>query len=99
MAIALAKEGGLGIIHKNLSSVSQTEQVMKVKRSANGIIVDPVTLSPEEKVGRAAELMDEANVSGIPIVHARSNLGRHPDPSRPPLPRRPRSPSLRSHDT
>jgi IMP dehydrogenase len=69
MAIALAKEGGLGIIHKNLSVVSHTEQVMKVKRSANGIIVDPVTLSPEEKVGRAAALMDEANVSGIPIVH------------------------------
>ncbi len=68
MAIALAKEGGLGIIHKNLSTVRQTEQVMKVKRSANGIIVDPVTLPPEEKVGRAAALMDEANVSGIPIV-------------------------------
>ncbi|MGB1926874.1 MAG: IMP dehydrogenase, partial [Rubripirellula sp.] len=68
MAIALAKEGGLGIVHKNLSVVRQTEQVMKVKRSANGIIVDPVTLPPEEKVGRAAALMDEANVSGIPIV-------------------------------
>ena len=74
MAIALAKEGGLGIIHKNLSTLSQTEQVMKVKRSANGIIVDPVTLSPEEKVGRAAELMDEANVSGIPIVHQDQTL-------------------------
>jgi len=68
MAIALAKEGGLGIIHKNLTTEAQTEQVMKVKRSANGIIVDPVTLPPEEKVGRAAELMDQANVSGIPIV-------------------------------
>ena len=74
MAIALAKEGGLGIIHKNLSTLSQTEQVMKVKRSANGIIIDPVTLSPEEKVGRAAELMDEANVSGIPIVHQDQTL-------------------------
>ncbi len=70
MAIALAKEGGLGIVHKNLSIASQTELVMKVKRSANGIIVDPVTLPPEEKVGRAAELMDQANVSGIPIVNA-----------------------------
>ena len=54
MAIALAKEGGFGIIHKNLSTESQTEEVLKVKRSANGIIVDPVTLPPEEKVGRAA---------------------------------------------
>jgi len=68
MAIALAKEGGIGIVHKNLSAKAQTQQVLKVKRSANGIIVDPVTLPPEEKVGRAAELMDQANVSGIPIV-------------------------------
>src|SRR5690606_27964536 len=68
MAIALAKEGGLGIIHKNLTAQEQTEEVLKVKRSANGIIVDPVTLSPDERVGRAAELMDQANVSGIPIV-------------------------------
>ena len=76
MAIALAKEGGLGIIHKNLSVKSQTEEVLKVKRSANGIIVDPVTLPPEEKVSKAAELMDRANVSGIPIVfHDRTLAG------------------------
>ncbi len=68
MAIALAKEGGLGIVHKNLSVRQQTEEVLKVKRSANGIIVDPVTLSPDEQVGKAVELMDRANVSGIPIV-------------------------------
>jgi len=68
MAIALAKEGGLGIIHKNLTYQEQTEEVLKVKRSANGIIIDPVTLTPDERVGRAAELMDQANVSGIPIV-------------------------------
>ncbi len=58
MAIGLAKEGGLGIIHKNISAEAQTEEVLKVKRSANGIIIDPVTLPPGEKVGRAAELMD-----------------------------------------
>ena len=92
------RRAGSGIIHKNLSTVSQTEQVMKVKRSANGIIVDPVTLSPEEKVGRAAELMDEANVSGIPIVNHDQNAGRDPDPPRPPVPGRPKPPSLRSHD-
>lgn len=68
MAIALAKEGGLGIIHKNLSVRQQTDEVLKVKRSANGIIVDPVTLGPDEQVGKAAEMMDRANVSGIPIV-------------------------------
>jgi IMP dehydrogenase len=68
MAIALAKEGGMGIVHKNLSVRQQTEEVLKVKRSANGIIFDPVTLSPDEQVGKAVELMDRANVSGIPIV-------------------------------
>jgi IMP dehydrogenase len=68
MAIALAKEGGLGIVHKNLSVRRQTEEVLKVKRSANGIIVNPVTLNPTQKVSAAAELMDRANVSGIPIV-------------------------------
>jgi len=74
MAIGLAKEGGLGIIHKNLTTESQTEEVLKVKRSANGIIIDPVTLPPGEKVGRAAELMDQANVSGIPIVDENRTL-------------------------
>ena len=69
MAIALAEQGGMGIIHKNLTVERQVEEVAKVKRSANGIIVDPVTLAPTERVGRAAELMDQANVSGIPIVH------------------------------
>ncbi|TWT69544.1 Inosine-5'-monophosphate dehydrogenase [Crateriforma conspicua] len=69
MAIALAKEGGIGVIHKNLSVAGQTGEVLKVKRSANGIIVDPVTMGPGEQVGKAAETMDKANVSGIPIVH------------------------------
>ena len=74
MAIALAKDGGLGIIHKNLSVEDQTKEVEKVKRSANGIIVDPVTLPPEIHVGKAVELMDTANVSGIPIVTADQTL-------------------------
>ena len=74
MAIALAKEGGLGIVHKNLSTEDQAVEVEKVKRSANGIIVDPVTLNPEVRVGRAVELMDSANVSGIPIVDTERRL-------------------------
>ena len=68
MAIALAKEGGLGVIHKNMSIEQQTEEVNKVKRSANGIIVDPVTLRPHEPVGHAQELMKQQNVSGFPIT-------------------------------
>jgi len=68
LAIALAQEGGIGIIHKNLSIEAQQREVAKVKRSENGVILDPVTLSPDEPVSRARELMNEQNVSGVPIV-------------------------------
>ncbi len=68
MAIALAQEGGLGVIHKNMSIERQTAEVDKVKRSANGIIVDPVTLPPEASVATAHETMQRSKVSGIPIV-------------------------------
>ncbi len=68
MAIALAKEGGLGVIHKNMSIEQQTEEVNKVKRSANGIIVDPVTLRPHDAVAKAQDLMKQQNVSGFPIT-------------------------------
>jgi IMP dehydrogenase len=68
MAIALAQEGGLGVIHKNMSVERQTEEVDKVKRSANGIITDPVTLPPDASVARAREVMDQHNVSGVPIT-------------------------------
>ena len=74
MAIALAQEGGLGIIHKNLSVDAQTEEVDKVKRSANGIIVDPVTLAPDATIRRARELMSQHNVSGVPIVSGDGKL-------------------------
>ena len=68
MAISLAQEGGLGVIHKNMSIERQTEEVDKVKRSANGIIVDPVTLPPNASIAVARQTMDESNVSGIPIT-------------------------------
>jgi IMP dehydrogenase len=68
MAIALAKLGGLGIIHKNLPIQAQAQEVRKVKRSANGIIVNPVTLPPESPVLRAKEVMEQQNVSGVPIT-------------------------------
>jgi IMP dehydrogenase len=74
MAIALAKHGGIGFIHKNLSIAAQTEEVLKVKRSANGIIVDPVTLTPDQPVSRAREIMDQYNVSGVPITLADGKL-------------------------
>jgi IMP dehydrogenase len=68
LAIALAQEGGIGFIHKNLSRDNQAREVEKVKRSENGVIVDPVTLPPNATVGAARQLMREYNVSGIPIV-------------------------------
>jgi IMP dehydrogenase len=68
LAIALAQEGGIGIIHKNLSIVEQTREVDKVKRSENGIITDPITLPPDETVGRARKIMEENKISGVPIT-------------------------------
>ena len=68
MAIALAREGGVGIIHKNMSLERQIEEVEKVKRSANGIIFDPQTLPPDATLGRARETMAQYNVSGVPII-------------------------------
>jgi len=68
MAIAMAQEGGIGIIHKNMSIERHAMEVDRVKRSANGIIVDPVTLPPTEKVGEASRIMDERNIGGVPIT-------------------------------
>ena len=74
MAIALAQEGGLGVIHKNLSIERQADEVDKVKRTANGIIADPVTLPPTATVARAREVMAQSNISGIPITTSGEKL-------------------------
>ena len=68
LAIALAQEGGIGIIHRNLTIEDQVREVDTVKRSANGIIIDPVTLLPGESVSRAVELMAANRISGLPII-------------------------------
>lgn len=68
MAIGMAQEGGIGIIHKNMTFEQQALQVDRVKRSEHGVIVDPVTLPPTAKVADAKRLMDERNVGGIPIT-------------------------------
>src|ERR1051326_9097908 len=70
LAIALAQEGGIGIIHKNLSAENQAREVEKVKRSENGVIVDPITLPPTATIGTARKLMREYNVSGVPIIES-----------------------------
>src|SRR5205823_6713723 len=68
LAIALAQEGGIGIIHKNISILEQTREVDKVKRSENGIITDPITLPPDETVGTARRIMEQNNIGGVPIT-------------------------------
>ena len=68
LAIALAQEGGIGIIHKNLPAALQTREVDKVKRSENGIITDPVTLPPDATVGYARQVMEEHHISGVPVT-------------------------------
>lgn len=68
LAIALAEQGGIGVIHKNLPPLGQAKEVDEVKRSANGIIADPVKLNPGDPVSLARAIMDDRNLSGIPIV-------------------------------
>src|SRR5438876_6292070 len=68
LAIALAQEGGIGVIYKNMSIADQTREVDKVKRSANGIIPDPVTLTPDATVAAAKRLMEQYKISGVPIT-------------------------------
>ncbi len=74
LAIALAREGGIGMLHKNMSIERQAEQVRKVKRSESGMIIDPVTLSPDATIGDALRLMKENKIGGIPIVDKNNKL-------------------------
>jgi IMP dehydrogenase len=75
MAIALAQQGGLGIIHRNLTVEQQAEEVDKVKRSESGMIVDPVTMSPDAKVSDALEMMRKYKISGVPITKNKKLVG------------------------
>lgn len=74
LAIALAREGGLGILHKNMSIEQQAEQVRRVKRSESGLIIDPVTLHGDATIGDALRLMRENKIGGIPIVDTNQKL-------------------------
>ncbi len=74
MAIALAREGGVGVIHKNLKPEEQARQVQLVKRSSNGVIENPVTVTRDVKIREVRELMDANNISGIPVVEEDGTL-------------------------
>ena len=75
MAIAMARQGGIGIIHKNMSIEAQAEEVDKVKRSENGVITDPFSLSPEHTLADADALMAKFRISGVPITEGRKLVG------------------------
>jgi IMP dehydrogenase len=75
LAIALAQEGGIGIIHKNLSIEAQAAEVDKVKRSESGMIVDPITMAPHQRVWEALDVMARYRISGIPITEGRKLVG------------------------
>src|SRR5262247_2039464 len=68
LAIAMAQQGGLGIVHKNLPIEAQAAEVDKVKRSESGMIVDPVTIGPEQKIAEALEVMHRFKISGVPVT-------------------------------
>src|SRR5687767_10039746 len=74
LAIALAREGGLGIVHRNLSIEDQVAEVDKVKRSESGMIVEPFTLGPNNRVSEAEELMSHYRISGVPITDEGGHL-------------------------
>ncbi|HEX6862827.1 MAG TPA: IMP dehydrogenase [Thermoanaerobaculia bacterium] len=74
LAIALAQEGGLGIIHKNLPVEVQAEEVDRVKRSEAGMIVDPITMRPEQSIREALEVMARYKISGVPVTHTEGHL-------------------------
>ena len=84
LAIALAQQGGIGIIHRNMSIEQQAEEVDRVKRSESGMIVDPVTIAPTQKISDALEVMRRYRISGVPVTEERQ-AGRHPHQSRPAL--------------
>jgi IMP dehydrogenase len=75
LAIALAQQGGIGIIHRNMSMERQAEEVDKVKRSESGMIVDPVTIGPEKKIADALELMKRYRISGVPVTQGGKLVG------------------------
>jgi len=75
LAIAIAREGGMGIIHRAMSTAEQVVEVDKVKKSESGMIVDPITLQPEEKISKALAIMEKYRISGVPITKGKKLVG------------------------
>ncbi|MBV9670152.1 MAG: IMP dehydrogenase, partial [Acidobacteriales bacterium] len=75
MAIALAQQGGIGIVHRNLAVDEQAQEVDKVKRSESGMIVDPVTISPDQPIAAALAVMSRYKISGVPVTEGKKLVG------------------------
>ena len=75
MAIAMAQQGGIGIVHRNLTITSQAGEIDKVKRSESGMIVDPVTIGPDQLIADALEVMRRYKISGVPVTHGNKLVG------------------------
>ena len=97
LAIAIAQEGGIGIVHKNLTPQQQAAQVAKVKRYESGVLRDPVVITPEHTVRQVMELSEQLGISGFPGVRRRQG-GRHRDRPRPALRDPLRRPGAPDHD-
>ena len=101
LAIAMAQHGGIGVIHKNLSIEEQASEVDRVKRSESGMIVNPITLSPEHRIYEALELMKKYRISGVPITEGgreRRAARRHSHEPRPALRNQRRPPDFGGDD-
>src|SRR4051794_9020260 len=75
LAIAMAREGGIGFIHKNLSIADQAKEVLRVKKSESGMIVDPITIRPDADLNAAKDIMRRHEISGIPVVDGDKLVG------------------------
>src|SRR4026209_1542172 len=78
LAIAMAQAGGIGVVHRNMTPEAQAEQVAMVKRYVAGMVVNPITISPTATLADALSLMDEKNISGVPVVEKQGKLGGSP---------------------
>ena len=95
MAIAMARAGGIGVLHKNMSIDRQAAEVDRVKRSESGMILNPITLPPEATLREAVALMMRFKISGVPIVDRRWAAGRDPDEPRSAIRAQSRPPAAR----
>jgi IMP dehydrogenase len=75
MAIAMAQQGGIGIVHRNLSIADQAGEIDKVKRSESGMIVDPVTIGPDQMIADALDVMRRYKISGVPVTQGKRLVG------------------------